>query len=213
MQQQQRIKIGWANRPLGCHYIPFWIWKTVFPLLPATLQTDRLTIHLPHPPSGLAHTGKCCTCTDISSSLSLKVRGMPCFSQSPVLLVGWVKLSRFPPVGSPFFSFFFIFFLKKIIQGYFVSKRLKNWIVASGILASSTIWEWYWGNESWFVLKEAVVSQTIASHISGAGMQTVNEAGTSVKNTDDGEVEEPESLTRIIDFLLESARELQCDVR
>lgn len=63
------------------------------------------------------------------------------------------------------------------------------------------------------MLKEAVVSQTIASHIPGAGMQTVNEAGTLVKNTDDGEVEEPESLTRIIDFLLESARELQCDVR
>lgn len=78
-------------------------------------------------------------------------------------------------------------------------------------LASSTTWEWYWGNESWFVLKESVVSQAIASHIPEAGMQTVNEAGTLVKNTDNGEFEGPESLTRIIDFLLESVRYVVLD--
>lgn len=27
-QQQQRIKIGWVNRLLRCHYIPFWIFST-----------------------------------------------------------------------------------------------------------------------------------------------------------------------------------------
>lgn len=63
------------------------------------------------------------------------------------------------------------------------------------------------------MLKEAVASQAVASHIPGAGMQTVNEAGTLVKNTDDGEVEGPECPTRIIFFLLESARELRCDAR
>lgn len=63
------------------------------------------------------------------------------------------------------------------------------------------------------MLKEGVVSQTIASHVPRAGMQTVNEAGTLVKNTDDGEVEGSEPLTRIIDFLLVSARELRCGAR
>jgi len=61
------------------------------------------------------------------------------------------------------------------------------------------------------VLKEAAVSQAIASHFPGAGMQTVNKAGTLVKSTDDGEVEGTESLITIIDFLLKSARELLCD--
>lgn len=41
------------------------------------------------------------------------------------------------------------------------------------------------------MLKEAVVSQTIASHVLGEGIQTVNEAGTLVKSTEDGEVEGP----------------------
>lgn len=58
------------------------------------------------------------------------------------------------------------------------------------------------------MLKEAV-SQAIASHVPRAGRQTVNEARTLVKNVDDGEVEGPEAPTRIIDFLLESAMELQ----
>lgn len=39
----------------------------------------------------------------------------------------------------------------------------------------------------------------------------MKEAGILVKSTDDGEVEGPESLTRIIDILPESARELRCD--
>lgn len=41
------------------------------------------------------------------------------------------------------------------------------------------------------MLKEAVVSQTIASHVLGEGIQTVNEAGILVKSTEDGEVEGP----------------------
>lgn len=43
--------------------------------------------------------------------------------------------------------------------------------------------------------KEAVVGQTIASHVLGDGIQTVNEAGTLVQSTEDGEVEGPQSLT------------------
>lgn len=41
------------------------------------------------------------------------------------------------------------------------------------------------------VLKEAAVGQTIASHVPGDGIQTVNEAGTLMKSTEDGEVEGP----------------------
>lgn len=41
------------------------------------------------------------------------------------------------------------------------------------------------------MLKEAVVSQTIASHVLGDGIQTENEAETLVKNTENGEVEGP----------------------
>lgn len=97
------------------------------------------------------------------------------------------------------FQFFFLKKKKKIIQGYFMSECSKKWILVSGILASSTVWERYWGNESWFVLKETV-SQAIASHIPGAGMQTLNEAGTSMKITHDGEGEGTESQTRILFF-------------
>lgn len=62
------------------------------------------------------------------------------------------------------------------------------------------------------MLKETV-SQAIASHIPRAGMRTLNEAGTSMKSTHDGEGEGTESQTRILFFLLESARELLCDAR
>lgn len=41
------------------------------------------------------------------------------------------------------------------------------------------------------MLKEAGVGQTIASQVSGDGIETVNEAGTLVKNTEDGEVQGP----------------------
>lgn len=41
------------------------------------------------------------------------------------------------------------------------------------------------------MLKEAVVGQTIASHVLGDGIQTANEGGTLVKNTEDGETEGP----------------------
>jgi len=58
------------------------------------------------------------------------------------------------------------------------------------------------------VLKEAVVSQAIASHTSGAGMETVNEAGTVTKSIDDGGAEGTETLPKILGFILDSAREL-----